>query len=155
MSTRLPILKKLMCPKNIYTEFAHNMLSCHRALFIVIFVLILAACTQITVTPITPTDSLPTPIRHSPPTSTAMPPKLISLPPQGLYDSCVPDAADCMNHLNTLAEKGFTLILNYGQLYGMTASQIAYADRAQSLGMKVIWSIQYRPDMPADWMTSK
>ncbi len=72
-----------------------------------------------------------------------------------LHSSTPACLVNCMNHLNTLAEKGFTLIPNYGQLYGITASQIAYAYRAQSLGMKVIWSIQYRPDMPADWMTSK
>jgi hypothetical protein len=140
--------------------FVDNALFSRGALFIVVFALTLAACspTQPTVTSITPTVSLPTPIES---TATAIAPvtaaplESISLPPQGLYDSCVPYEADCVNHLNTLAEKGFTLILNYGQLYGTTASQIAYADRAQSLGMKVIWSILFRPEMPDDWMIGK
>jgi hypothetical protein len=154
ISVMLPVLKKLTQPKNIFRRFIHNIYRSDRVFFIVVFALIVTACTQLTPTPIPRTALLPTLIPPEP-TSTAIPPKPISLPPQGLYDSCVPDEADCMDHLNTLADKGFTLILNYGQLYGTSASQIAYADRAQSLGMKVIWCIQYRPERPDDWMISK
>jgi hypothetical protein len=71
----------------------------------------------------------------------------ITLPPQGLYDSCWIEQDECLHHLDELAAKGFQLILNYGQLYGDAASQIKYADRAQALGMKIIWSINYS----ADW----
>jgi len=81
-------------------------------------------------------------IKHSP----------IILPPQGLYDSCVPSYPDCLNHLDTLGAKGFGLILNYGQLYSNSASQIAYADRAKSVGMKVIWALQYETKKSKDWM---
>lgn len=135
-----------------YKKIVYGVLS------IVIPALILGACalTQPTVTPIPPAQVLPTDSHPTlvEPTSTATAVSLepISLPPQGLYDSCVPYDADCMNHLDILAEKGFTLILNYGQLYGTTASQIAYADRAQSLGMKVIWSLLPHLDRPDDWM---
>ncbi|HSL42303.1 MAG TPA: hypothetical protein VK897_02650 [Anaerolineales bacterium] len=79
----------------------------------------------------------------------------LTLPPQGLYDSCIPSDAECIDHLDVLAEKGFTLIVNYGQLYGDAESQIAYADRAFSLGMKVIWAILPRLDRPDDWMLTK
>ena len=78
------------------------------------------------------------------PTPTS-PPSGITLPPQGLYDSCVIHQADCVNHLDVLAAKGFKLILNYGQLTSNSGMQIAYANRAQSLGMKIIWSINYSP----------
>jgi hypothetical protein len=143
-----------MHPKNIHRHFVHKILPSQQVLFFVCFALILVACTQPTATPTPPTNPIPTSI-HVEPTSTAIPLKPISLPPQGLYDSCVPDDTDCINHIDTLSKKGFTLILNYGQLYGTSAAQIAYADRAQAQGMKVIWCIQYRPDMPDDWMISK
>jgi hypothetical protein len=79
----------------------------------------------------------------------------LGLPPQGLYDSCVPSDPECLGHLDVLAAKGFKLILNYGQLYGDTKSQIAYADHAQALGMQVIWSILPRVDQPDNWMITK
>jgi hypothetical protein len=151
---RVAILKKLILPINIHNCFIQTGLPSHKVLFIFALVLILVGCTKLTATPIPPTDSSPT-LTSIEPTSTAIPSKPIALPPQGLYDSCVPDDADCLDHINTLSEKGFTLILNYGQLYGTSAGQVAYADRAQAQGMKVIWCIQYRPNLPDDWMISK
>jgi len=57
----------------------------------------------------------------------------------GIYESCSPKhSADCLSHLNTMAAAGFTLVINYGELYGDARFQQAYLDRAQSVGMKVI-----------------
>ena len=112
-----------------------------KLLMVMAFVLSFSGCTPVTTTP----TSVPVPVTSetAKPTSTAGPSKPIALPPQGLYDSCVPGVADCNDHLDTLASKGFTLILNYGQMYGTTDAQIAYADRAQSLGMKIIWCTRW------------
>lgn len=77
------------------------------------------------------------------------------LPPQGMYDSCLITEAECVQHLEVLAERGFKLILNYGQLYASSAAQIAYADRAQALGMQIIWSINYRAEWTDDNLLSK
>jgi hypothetical protein len=113
-----------------------------------------SAGTNISPTLVPATVTVNTPTLPSP-TLTPIPAPTITLPPQGLYDSCVPSYADCLNHLNVLAEKGFKLIVNYGQLYGDAKSQLAYADRAQSLGMKVIWAIVPHFDRPAGWMITK
>ncbi len=64
------------------------------------------------------------------PTETKRAQSVAALPPQGLYDSCVPSNAECLRHLDTLASKGFRLILNYGQLYGSMRDILAYADHA-------------------------
>ncbi len=56
-----------------------------------------------------------------------------------LYESCSPkDEATCLSHLNTMAEAGFKLVLNYDEIYGDASFQKAYLDHAQSVGMKVI-----------------
>jgi hypothetical protein len=72
-----------------------------------------------------------------------------------MYDSCWIAQEECVHHLEVLAGRGFELILNYGQLYGDSAAQIAYADRAQALGMQIIWSINYRPDWTDDNLLAK
>jgi hypothetical protein len=77
-------------------------------------------------------------------------PEARTLPAQGLYDSCVAYDPACMNHLDLFDSAGFRLVLNYGTYYDRTRSLIAYANRAQSLGMKIIWSTQYRPEMGVD-----
>ncbi len=131
-------------------------------------VLFICGCTNPNPAPPTATGANPTPapataigVGRTPPTPTVTPipatinSPIITLPPQGLYDSCVPSYPDCLNHLNVLAEKGFKLIVNYGQLYGDAKSQIAYADRAHSLGMQVIWAILPRVDQPDNWMVTK
>jgi hypothetical protein len=56
-----------------------------------------------------------------------------------LYESCSPkDEATCLSHLNTMAEAGFKLVINYDEMYGDASFQKAYLDHAQSVGMKVI-----------------
>lgn len=67
----------------------------------------------------------------------------IILPPQGLYDSCWIEEEECVDHLEVMAKHGFKLVLNYGQMYGSPEAQLKYADRAQELGIQIIWSINY------------
>jgi len=72
------------------------------------------------------------------------------LPPdgQGLYESCAPqDGSRCLDRLKQMAAGGFTLVLNYDQLNGTAEQQLAYAKRAYSLGMRVIWAMSD----PAFW----
>jgi hypothetical protein len=64
-----------------------------------------------------------------------------SLPPQGVYEDCPPADAACFTNLDQIAAGGFKLVLNYSQFWGTPAQQIAYAARADSLGMKVIWGM--------------
>jgi len=59
----------------------------------------------------------------------------------GLYENCSLGASNldnCLSHLNTMAAAGFKLVLNYEELYGTASAQLAYLQRAQSVGMKVI-----------------
>ena len=69
----------------------------------------------------------------------------LSLPPQGLYEGCAPhrNASRCLDRLKMMAAAGFKLVLNYDQLYGTSDQQLAYAEQAHSLGMKVIWDMSY------------
>ena len=99
-------------------------------------------------------DETATPIAPPYSTPAALSTELI-LPPQGLYDSCWIQQDECVNHLDVLAAKGFKLILNYGHLYGNSNSHIAYADRAHSLGMKIIWSLNYTSDWTDDNLLAK
>ena len=67
---------------------------------------------------------------------------------QGLYESCpLEDGTECLHHLDQMASSGFTLVLNYDQLYGSAEQQTAYAKKAQQLGMKIIWGMSD----PAFW----
>jgi len=67
---------------------------------------------------------------------------------QGLYESCSPDGGTfCLERLKQMASAGFTLVVNYDQLYGSAEQQLAYAKQAHSLGMKVIWGMSD----PAFW----
>jgi hypothetical protein len=113
--------------------------------------LLLALCASLSLAPLTANQ-------HPGQTTAPIPPQNQTggvLPPQGLYDSCLIQEEACASHLDVLAEHGFKLILNYGQLYGNSAAQIAYADRADALGMQIIWSINYRPDWTADNLLAK
>lgn len=77
-------------------------------------------------------------------------PKIPTLLPkiQGLYESCSPSrGANCLDRLEQMASAGFTLVVNYDQLYGSAKQQLAYARQADSLGMKVIWGMSD----PAFW----
>lgn len=61
---------------------------------------------------------------------------------QGLYESCAPmDGNICLQRLETMAAAGFTLVVNYDQLYSTAQQELAYAQKAHSLGMKVIWAM--------------
>src|SRR5215472_15002955 len=67
---------------------------------------------------------------------------------QGLYESCEPDRGPfCLDRLKQMASAGFTLVVNYEQLYGTAEQELAYANQARSLGMKVIWNMSD----PAFW----
>ncbi len=57
-------------------------------------------------------------------------PKVPTLLPkiQGLYESCSPSrGANCLDRLKQMASAGFTLVVNYDQLYGSAEQQLAYA----------------------------
>ncbi len=74
-----------------------------------------------------------------------------ALPPQGLYESCLPDEPGCLDELDKMAAGGFRLILNDGLRYGYSAKAIrAYADRANALGMMVILPVKYFPEWDTD-----
>src|SRR2546430_14893199 len=68
---------------------------------------------------------------------------------QGVYESCSPSLGSvCWDRLRTIALGGFRLILNYNTLSGSDQDIIAYADHAQTLDIKLIWSLK---DL---WLTS-
>ena len=78
-----------------------------------------------------------------PPRSTPIYPRI-----QGLYESCSPSQGPlCLDRLAQMARAGFTLVINYDQLYGNADQQLAYANRAHALGMQVIWGLSD----PAFW----
>jgi len=62
---------------------------------------------------------------------------------EGLYESCNPSntSANCLARLDQMSAGGFKLVLNYDQMYADAASEIAYLDRAQADGMKVIFEM--------------
>src|SRR5579883_1154970 len=61
---------------------------------------------------------------------------------QGLYESCSPSqGAICLTRLEQMAAAGFTLVINYHQLDGSAAQELAYAQKAHELGMKIIWDM--------------
>lgn len=75
----------------------------------------------------------------------------LTLPPQGLYDSCLPDEAECRSSLAEMSAKGFKVILNDGLRYVESAKSLKdYADYAGKLGMKVILPVKYSPKWDAD-----
>jgi hypothetical protein len=64
-----------------------------------------------------------------------------TLPSQGLYEACdqAGSGDECLAHLDRMRAGGFTLVLNY-RIWWASASELQrYADRAQALGMKIIW----------------
>lgn len=66
----------------------------------------------------------------------------------GLYESCTPERGSfCLDRLKQMATGGFKLVLNYDQLAGDAEEQLAYAQQANVLGMKIIWAI----NDPAVW----
>jgi len=75
----------------------------------------------------------------------------IALPPQGLYESCLPSKSDCLARLTEMGVRGFRIVLNDGLRYANSARAVrAYADQAAKLGMKVILPIKYSPEWDDD-----
>ena len=75
----------------------------------------------------------------------------VALPPQGLYESCLPSEADCLARLTKMGAEGFGVVLNDGLRYANSASALrAYADRALELRMKVILPVKYSPEWDGD-----
>src|SRR5579883_10363 len=61
---------------------------------------------------------------------------------QGLYESCSPSKGEiCLNRLEQMAAAGFTVVINYNQLDATAAQELAYAQKAHELGMKIIWDM--------------
>ena len=76
---------------------------------------------------------------------------VIALPPQGLYESCLPSEADCLARLTEMGASGFGIVLNDGLRYASKASELrVYADHALELGMKVILPVKYYPEWDED-----
>ncbi|HEX9068299.1 MAG TPA: hypothetical protein VF807_05985, partial [Ktedonobacterales bacterium] len=61
----------------------------------------------------------------------------------GTYESCDPHVIECVLHLDTLAQAGFKVVINYSQFTwdATITDQQAYAAHAAELGMKVIWPV--------------
>jgi hypothetical protein len=74
-----------------------------------------------------------------------------ALPPQGLYESCLPSESSCLARLTEMGSKGFQVVLNDGLRWANSADEIrAYADHAAELGMKVILPVKYSPEWDDD-----
>jgi hypothetical protein len=104
---------------------------------------------QVSPTPVPQLSPTPIATLGSTPTSPAT--GGVALPPdgQGLYENCAPasSATVCLDHLQQMAGGGFKLVVNYSQFYGTADQEVAYADEAHTLGMKVIWGMSD----PAFW----
>ena len=75
----------------------------------------------------------------------------ITLPLQGLYESCLPSESDCLARLAEMGARGFRIVLNDGLRYANNADALrAYADHANELGMKVILPVKYSPEWDND-----
>jgi hypothetical protein len=62
---------------------------------------------------------------------------------QGIYDGCLPSQGQvCWDRLTKFSQGGFRLVINYGIFSGSDQDIIAYADHAQTVGIKVIWSLK-------------
>jgi hypothetical protein len=74
-----------------------------------------------------------------------------SPPPMGLYESCLPAEASCLDRLTEIAAKGFKIVLNDGLRYADTAASLrTYTDHAYELGMKIILPVKYSPEWDSD-----
>jgi hypothetical protein len=71
-------------------------------------------------------------------------------PLSGIYDSCVMpergfgEPVSCGERLRLIREGGFGLVLNYNTAEMSVADNLAYANLAQSMGLKVAWSLAGR-----------
>lgn len=63
---------------------------------------------------------------------------------QGVYEECsLTRGNTCVERLQQIAVAGFALVLNYNQLYGSAQQELLYAHKAATLGIKIIWNIDY------------
>ncbi len=61
---------------------------------------------------------------------------------QGMYEGCQTGTGQtCLDRLTQMANAGMKLVINYNQFAGNADSQMAYANKANSLGMKIIWGM--------------
>jgi hypothetical protein len=73
--------------------------------------------------------------------------KASALPQSGIYDACSysdpknKPPADCGQRLALLREGGFRVVLNYWTAGMSVEDNLAYAEVARSLGMKLIWNL--------------
>ncbi len=71
---------------------------------------------------------------------------------QGMYESCSPAKGSvCLNRLQQMANAGFTVVVNYDQLYGTQQQELAYAQQATALHMQIIWAV----NDPVFWSGTK
>lgn len=61
---------------------------------------------------------------------------------QGVYESCLISDQSCVDRLTRMAASGVKVVINYDQPYASMAQHLAYADKAKSLQMKIIWNIK-------------
>jgi len=81
----------------------------------------------------------------------APPNATVVLPPQGLYESCLPTDPRCLDRLTEMGTKGFSIVLNDGLRYASSADALrVYADHAQGLGMRIILPVKYSPEWDDD-----
>jgi len=70
-----------------------------------------------------------------------------SVPMSGIYDACSysdpknTPLPDCDDRLTALQQGGFQVVLNYWSASMTVDENLKYADKAQSLGMQVIWNL--------------
>lgn len=63
---------------------------------------------------------------------------------QGIYEGCsLTQGAVCLDRLQQIAQAGFTLVMNYDQLESSVQEELAYAQKAATLGIKIIWNMDY------------
>lgn len=62
--------------------------------------------------------------------------------PIGVYEGISPSEPASLEHLKEIADAGFNCVLNYGICGGKLSDIRRYLDRAQELGLKVIFSIK-------------
>jgi hypothetical protein len=82
--------------------------------------------------------------------------KASALPPSGIYDACSlsdpknKPPADCGQRLALLREGGFRVVLNYWTAAMSIEDNLAYANTAQSLEMKLVWNLSNYRNVPLE-----
>jgi hypothetical protein len=79
-----------------------------------------------------------------------------SAPVSGIYDACAYSdplnmpLANCDDRLRAVRRGGFDVVLNYWSAAMSIDENLAYASKAASLGMQVIWNLSNYRDYPLD-----